>query len=143
MYDLWEVSWREKRRDFYLLKPKTEYWSEDTRKRTRRDEVVINRLRLGHTRLTHGLMFDPELQRARPPCELCNECVVSIHHILVECPAIAAQRREYLQSSLQGREINVLNLQGERGLIRDVLRFLREVNLYHEKYKSIGGMILV
>ena len=108
------------------------YWSEDTRKRTRRDEVVINRLRLGHTRLTHGFMFDPELQRARPPCELGNECVVSIHHISIECPEIAAQRREYLQSSLQGREINVLNLQGEGGPIRDVLRFLRDVNLYDE-----------
>ena len=132
MYELWEESWREERRDFYLLKPKTGYWSEDTRKRTRRDEVVINRLRLGHTRLTHGFMFDPELQRVLPPCELCNEYVVSIHHILIECPAIAAERREYLQSSLQGREINMLNLLGEGGPIRDVLRFLREVNLYDE-----------
>ena len=49
-----------------------------------------------------------------------------------ECPTIAAQRREYLQPSLQGREINVLNLLGEGGPIRDVLRFLREVNLYDE-----------
>ena len=64
MYELWEVSWREEGRDFYLLKPKTGYWSEDTRKRMRRDEVVINWLRLGHTQLTHGFMFDPELQRA-------------------------------------------------------------------------------
>ena len=77
-------------------------------------------------------MFDPEFQRARPPCELCNEWVVSIHHIMIECLAIAAQRREYLQSSLQGRESNVLNLLGEGGPIRDVLRFLREVNLYDE-----------
>ena len=53
---IWEESWREKRRDFYLLKPKTGYWTEDTKKRTRRDEVVINLLRLGHTRLTQGLM---------------------------------------------------------------------------------------
>ena len=51
IYELWEESWREERRHFYLLKPKTGYWSEDTRKRTRRDEVVINRFRLGHTRL--------------------------------------------------------------------------------------------
>ena len=55
MYELWE-----ERRDFYLLKPKTGYWTKDTRKRTRRDEVEINRLRLGHTR--HGFIFDPELQ---------------------------------------------------------------------------------
>ena len=48
----------------------------------------------------NGFMFDPELKRARPPCELCTECVVSMHHILMECTATAAQRREYLQSSL-------------------------------------------
>ena len=67
-----------------------------------------------------------------PPCELCNECVVSIHYILIECPAVAAERREYQQSCLRGMEINVLNLLGEGGPIRDVLRFLREVNLYDE-----------
>ena len=128
----------------YLLKPKTWYWTEDTRKRTRRDEVVINRLRLGHTRLTHGFMFDPELQRVRPPCELCNEFVVSIQHILIECSAIAAQRRQYLQSSYEGRRLkNVLNLLGEGGPIRGVLCFLREVNLYDKILKISGELSFV
>ena len=65
MYELWELSWREERWDFYLLKPKTGYWSEDTRKRMRRDEVVINRLCLGHTRLTHGFIFDESMRAVR------------------------------------------------------------------------------
>ena len=55
----------------------------------------------------------------------------------------AEQRREYLQSSLRGKEIIVLNFLGEEGQIRAVLRFLREVNQYVEIYKSCGGMSLV
>ena len=79
-----------------------------------------------------------------------TSAVLSQNHILIECPAIAAQRREYLQSSLQGREINVLNFLGEGGPIRDVLRFLREVNLSSYRLTSrrkrntslIGGITL-
>ena len=36
MYELWEESWKEGRRNFYLSKPKTGYWSEDTRKKKER-----------------------------------------------------------------------------------------------------------
>ena len=47
----------------------------------RRNEVVLCRLRLGHTKLTHGYLMEGK----DPP--LCNICGVpiTVHHILAEC----------------------------------------------------------
>ena len=78
--------------------------TEDTRKRTRRDEVVINKLRLGHTRLTHGFILIHNYRESDHRVNSAMSVLLAcIHHILNECPAIAAQWREYLPSSLQGR----------------------------------------
>ena len=47
----------------------------------RRDEVVLSRLRLGHSYLTHSYLLkgDPP-----PECVTCN-CRLTISHILVDC----------------------------------------------------------
>ena len=51
------------RRDFICWYQRLDTsWIIDVRKRTRRDKLVINRLRLGHTRVTRGFMFNPELE---------------------------------------------------------------------------------
>jgi hypothetical protein len=49
----------------------------------RSEDVFISRIRIGHTRFTHGyLMKAPE--RVQPLCESC-ERVLTIKHLLVEC----------------------------------------------------------
>ena len=51
--------------------------------KVRKYEVILARLRIGHTRLTHG-----HLMRGEPLPPYCDNCVipVTIKHILVECP---------------------------------------------------------
>ena len=50
----------------------------------RKDEVIINRLRIGHTRLTHSFRKE---NRPHPP--LCDQCEgdheSTVKHILIEC----------------------------------------------------------
>ena len=50
----------------------------------RKDEVIINRLRIGHTRLTHSFRMK---NRPHPP--LCDQCEgdheLTVKHILIEC----------------------------------------------------------
>lgn len=55
---------------------------------TRRDEVVLTRLRLGHTRLTHSHLFthDPP-----PDCPTCH-CPLTVSHILLSCPRYTTER---------------------------------------------------
>ena len=52
-------------------------------------EVTLARLRCGHTRLTHGHLFD----RTGPP--ICHTCDtrISVEHILIACTALHHERR--------------------------------------------------
>ncbi|XP_072398117.1 uncharacterized protein [Diabrotica undecimpunctata] len=48
---------------------------------SRKDNNIIRRLRIGHTRLTHGYLMSSE---NHPRCEHCNESL-TVQHILLEC----------------------------------------------------------
>ena len=58
----------------------------------RKDEVIINRHRIGHTRLTHSFRME---NRPHPP--LCDQCEgdheLTVKHILIECDFLTIIRR--------------------------------------------------
>ena len=60
----------------------------------RKDEVIINRLRIGRTRLTHSFRME---NRPHPP--LCDQCEgdreLTVKHILIECNFLKIIRRHY------------------------------------------------
>ena len=64
------------------IKPVTVPWRSSQQK-IRRNEVVLCRLRIGHTRLTHGHYMERQHQ------PYCDDCLVplSVKHILAECPS--------------------------------------------------------
>ena len=57
-------------------------------------EIILCRLRLGHTKLTHG-----HLMRGQEP-NFCDDCLVpmTVLHLLTECPTLADQRRQYFRN---------------------------------------------
>ena len=57
---------------------------------TRKQEIMLNRLRIGHTRLTHGYLMDQDVP-IRPSCLWCNE-PLSVKHIFLTCPQISHYR---------------------------------------------------
>ena len=63
-------------------------WASSLRK-DRREEIVLCRLRLGHTRYTHSYLLDKTL---RPECDQC-QCPLTIQHILLDCTVYAQERR--------------------------------------------------
>lgn len=85
----WQRIWREttenKLRD---IKPTVRPWSSSLCK-DRRMEVVLCRLRIGHSLLTHGFL----MERGPPP--YCVDCLVplTVKHIIAECPSFLAERR--------------------------------------------------
>ena len=102
-----------------IIKP----WSTATQK-NRSHEVALCRLRIGHTRLTHGhLMANKD-----PP--KCNECQtrITVRHILLNCRKYLGPRLKYFGSSpklkivLGDDEINTIKL----------FRFLEETDLFKE-----------
>ena len=48
---------------------------------SQRDTVLLNRLRIGHTRLTHSYLLSGD---DLPDCGTC-QCPLTVKHILVEC----------------------------------------------------------
>ena len=60
----------------------------------RKDEVIINRLRIGHTRSTHSFRMEN-----RPHSPLCDQCEgdheLIVKHILIECSFLKIIRRRH------------------------------------------------
>ena len=70
-----------------VIKNSISVWP-SSQQRVRKDEVVLARLRIGHTLLTHGYL----MEGGRMP--YCGDCLVplSIKHVLVECPSYRDER---------------------------------------------------
>lgn len=55
---------------------------------TRREQVVVARMRIGHTRITHGHLIE---KKQAPICDAC-QVPITVKHLLCECPKYANQR---------------------------------------------------
>jgi exonuclease III/ribonuclease HI len=102
------------------IKATVQAWQSSAR-RSRREEVVTTRMRIGHSFLTHVFI----LKREEPPmCTSCDQ-PLSIKHILVEC-AVHRQLRRRLNLPLTMKEV----LRDDDRSVDRVLRFLRETGFY-------------
>ena len=88
----------------------------------REDEVIISRLRIGHSKLTHSYLINKEQQ---PECISCN-CPLSVYHILLECCDFTPIRNTLFN-----------NIQSMHDLFTNtsyhiILRYLKECDLYQK-----------
>ncbi len=78
---------------------------------SRRWETALVRLRIGHTRLTHGFL----MEGAYPPH--CDDCLIplTVQHLLLECPSLGDLRRQYLSKHRAGDgSYSLTSVLGER-----------------------------
>ena len=92
--------------------------------RGRRVDIIISRLRIGHTHYTHKFLMENE--RRAPQCISCD-CDITVHHILVDCPRYVPQRRS---CSLDGKAIE--EILGEGVEVENILKFLKQIDLFFE-----------
>ena len=88
---------------------------------SRREEVVLSRLRIGHTYLTHIHV----LKREEPPeCTAC-QCPLTVAHILTECADFLETREKYY---------DVQNMQElfEDVPVESIFDYLKEIGLYRK-----------
>ena len=94
---------------------------------------MINRLRLGHTRVMHGYVFDYESGFERQlMCPWCEMELLRIRHILIYSEALQNVRKDILETALKGRDVMVKRLIEEGGVVGNVIAFLREIGIYTE-----------
>ena len=85
----WQETWDHCRGNkLYAIKPNLSQWSSSSR-RSRREEVVLCRLRTGHTYATHGYLLRND---ARPQCPRCGSSL-TVKHVILDCPQLDAERR--------------------------------------------------
>ena len=89
----------------------------------RRVEVVLSRLRIGHTRLTHKFILDGS---SAPECAHCDR-LLSVEHILVHCSKFSLQRRKF---HLDGKSLG--EILDDDVNIENLFGFLKETNVFNE-----------
>ena len=60
---------------------------------TRKENIVLNRLHIGHSYLTHSFILRKE---EAPVCVACNT-VITVKHILIECADLLEIRQKYFE----------------------------------------------
>lgn len=117
---VWDTTWFYNRDAFLRrIKMDTQEWKDVPNSR---DQRVLTRLRIGHTRLTHGPRFSRSTTNVT--CPRCD-WELDVTHLLVECPARAQLRSDMgVEGSI--REV----LFNDRGTEYSVLKYLRIDGLY-------------
>ncbi|KAG1660326.1 hypothetical protein GQR58_022067 [Nymphon striatum] len=74
----------------HAIKPKLGEWALAYRK-SRKEESILCRLRVGHTYLTHSFLLRNE---AQPVCGRCQQ-PLTVRHVLVDCVALTSVRSRF------------------------------------------------
>jgi len=90
-------------------------------RQSRREEVVLTRIRIGHTRLTHSYLLKGEPQ---PRCDLCTE-PLTIKHILMECQQLHPIRRRFYSARSMQTLFDEVNP-------KTLIQFLKHINVYYK-----------
>ena len=92
----------------------------------RRNGIILTRLRIGHTHLTHRHLMASGVERRAPFCNTCQSDL-TVQHILVDCIVFNAERH---RNSLDDKTIQ--EILGDEEYMVCIARFLKEINLYYE-----------
>jgi ribonuclease HI len=92
VYKKWQHSWDEQTfNKLHEIKPRIALWPPHS---SRKEDVILTRLRIGHTRYTHRHLLLRELS---PTCNSCN-VVMTVKHILIECPNFQNARLKHFNN---------------------------------------------
>ena len=128
----WNDVWRQKQKRFQI-KPTMGKWERPKRLK-RRDEVIINRLRTGHTKLTHGHIMEGFTGNI-PQCSFCTNNQLTIKHIFEECQSLTAKRRQ-CSAKYQSKLLTMKELMERAQNADKVLKFIK-LQKFMRSYKYI------
>lgn len=126
----WQMLWDQESKGRHMYSIQKEVGKVGKVGGSRRDEVVIARLRIGHT-----LLNSTQCRFGRVASGQCLGCMMeeeTVQHILFECPVYAEERKEWKDGLLENGEadFNQATVLGRDANIRAVLKYLTSTGLY-------------
>ena len=116
IFDKWQTSWNETPfNKLKEIKPVIKE-SKSVISNIRREEVVLTRLRIGHTRITHSWLLNRDEQ---PNCTGCD-VPFTVKHFLLDCFDFHQVRRSFFQ-------VNNLHDLFKDVPIQSIIAFLKEI----------------
>nr|CAI5865783.1 unnamed protein product [Callosobruchus analis] len=122
IYKLWQNEWETSNTQLRKL-CQTTHKFESIKNMTRKEQVVLTRLRIGHTHLTSSYLL---LGQRRPICERCQE-FLTVEHILCHCLIY----RNELNSLQIPSNLDMLNSKNIFEL-RKLFQFLKNIGLFYK-----------
>ena len=117
----WQLSWDSQYDNkLHSIKPILGPTKHASRK-SRKEETVMARLRLGHSRLTHSFLIT---RSPRPRCKFCR-AELTIKHLMIRCRSITHIRRKYFS---QNTMFDIFKYNQPLA----ILNFFREIQYYKE-----------
>ena len=91
-------------------------------KKNKKEEVILSRLRICHTRTTHSYLLEVKQQ---PMCHTC-QTKYTVKHILIECTDLARIRGTFYSANDMKELFQNIEM-------KNVMSFLKAINI-HSKY---------
>ena len=115
----WQERWSSCRDNkLFQIKPTLGEWPPGCR-RSRKEEVVSSRLRIGHTYFSHSYI----LRREDPPeCTACQE-IYSVRHVLLDCIGLGLIRPRFYSVPDMKSLFDTVS-------VNRILSFVKEINLF-------------
>ena len=88
---------------------------------SRREQVIIHRIRIGHSRLTHSHLME---RKPAPRCHFCNRDMLSIKHVMLECSKFMYSRRRHFHVASMKDLFDIVSL-------RSILDFVKDIGIFH------------
>ena len=96
---------------------------------TRKKEVILNRLRSGHCRLTHShLMEANNIENIIPLCPFCSNHLISVKHILLFCETLSERRR----TAFSGNNLILREVLGDDCHVQELFNFIEDTQIDRE-----------
>ena len=120
--DRWSSPLLTTNKKYKSIRGNISYWPSSFQK-DRRSEIILSRLRIGHTRLTHQFILEGG---DAPVCARCDS-PLSVEHILVHCPQYSNERQKF---NLAGKCIG--EILGDDVDVLALMSFLKSLRIFKE-----------